>query len=32
LNPDLVADTQKLTVAEGREQIESKLRELNLIL
>jgi adenylyl-sulfate kinase len=31
LNPDLVVDTEKLTVAEEVEVIESKLKELNLI-
>jgi adenylylsulfate kinase-like enzyme len=32
LNPDLVVHTEKLSVSEGVEAIESKLRELNLIL
>jgi adenylyl-sulfate kinase len=31
LEPDLVVDTEKLTVAESVEVIESKLHELNLI-
>jgi adenylyl-sulfate kinase len=31
LNPDLVVDTEKLTVAEEVEVIESKLKELDLI-
>jgi adenylyl-sulfate kinase len=31
LNPDLIVDTEKLTVAQSVEVIESKLHELNLI-